>query len=455
MMEKQELRNAIYKKYIQPTKRPAKDYVGVEFELPIVNLDKKAVDFSVVHQLADRFVSHFSFDDIKRDDEGNIFSAVNILNGDGLSFDCSYNTLEISFGKISNLNTIYSRFQDYYAYIQSFLLPYRHTLTGMGINPYREYNLNIPVPSERYRMLLHHLESYQHYKGNFHHYPEFGLFSCASQVQLDVEEKNIIKVLNTFSKLEPLKSLLFANSPLDGLLCSRDYLWKNSLHGLNPHNVDGYGGELDSLEDLISYIEGMSLYCTMRDGKYINFAPTPLDAYFSSKSITGEYWNGTQYETVTFSPKAKDLEYLRSFKFEDLTFRGTVEFRSVCAQPVSEIMVCAAFHAGLMQELDSLAALFENDTVLYHHGLTAGELRALFNKGEMPQWVNENELRNLLCKIIDLSAYGLKKRGYGEEHFLAPLYHRAEHLYSPAKQMRDGMKNGVDIEYYIKEYAAL
>ena len=450
-----EIRNAIYQKYIVPTQRKAKDYVGAEFELPIVNLNKAAVDFDVVHALSETFVSHFDFDKIMLDDDGKIYSALKSENGDDLSFDCSYNTLELSFGKISDLNIIHTRFKEYYAFIQNFLAPYHHTLTGMGINPYRRYNNNNPIENERYRMLFHHLNSYKKYSDGFHHYPEFGLFSAANQVQLDVEEKDICKVINTFNRLEAIKSIIFANSPLENMLCSRDFLWKKSLHGLNPRNVDGYDCELNDTDDVISYIEKMSLYCTKRNEKYINFAPTPLDEYFGSDSITGEYWNGKEYESITFKPQPEDLEYLRSFKFEDLTFRGTVEFRSVCSQPVSEIMTSPAFHAGLIGKVNELKEILDNDTVIFNRGLTSKELREQFNSGSFPDFVDEEKLKKLLYQIIDLSADGLKERGYNEEHFLAPLYHRAYHLFSPAKQMSDGIKCEVPIEYYIKEYAKL
>lgn len=87
-------------------------------------------------------------------------------------------------------------------------------LTGMGINPRYVVNQNVPVVSERYRMLFHHLSSYKKYGNSipFHSYPNFGLFSCASQIQLDVEEEQVVPMLNTFTKLEPFKALILANS---------------------------------------------------------------------------------------------------------------------------------------------------------------------------------------------------------------------------------------------------
>ncbi len=35
---KENIRNAIYDKYIAPTKKKRPDYIGVEIEMPVVNL---------------------------------------------------------------------------------------------------------------------------------------------------------------------------------------------------------------------------------------------------------------------------------------------------------------------------------------------------------------------------------------------------------------------------------
>lgn len=451
---------AIYKKYIEPIKRKRRSCVGVEFELPIVNLAKRPVDFDVVHKLTDAFVAHFGFDILHRDSNGDIYSALSSEVHDDISYDCSYNTLELSFGTEDDLNILHSRFVKYYSFIQDFLKPYHHTLTGMGINPYHQYNHNEPVPNGRYRMLLRHLSTYKKYGDAipFHDNPDFGLFSCSTQVQLDVDEDTLVETLNTFSKLEPLKSLILANSPWgehNEILCARDALWKNSLHGLNRHNVDMYDDVFKSVEEIVEYIKSMSLYCVERGDKYINFPPTPLREYFAAQQMTGEYFDGKGYSEICFEPRIEDLEYLRSFKFEDLTYRGTVEFRSVCEQPVSEIMCSAALHTGLMENLHELTLLLENDTAIYHKGYSASQLREIFCRREIPDIFDKNELSALIARVLDIAHDGLIKRGYGEERFLEPLYHRAKHLYSPARQLADALDAGVSLEQFIEDYAKL
>ncbi len=459
-MERSVLEEAIYNRYIVPTRRKRTRLSGLEFELPIVNRKEEPVNFEVIHQVTDKFINAFSFFNISRDDDGNIYLAVDDRTGDGLSYDCSYNTLEFSFGKEEDMNVLYKRFCQYYTYIQKELRKEGHMLTGMGINPRYAVNQNIPVVSERYRMLFHHLSSYKKYGNSipFHSYPNFGLFSCASQIQLDVEEEQVVPMLNTFTKLEPFKSLILANS-LWGenaeILCSRDNFWRNSLHGLNRHNVDMYNVRFDTTDEVVRYIKSMSLYCVEREGKYINFPPMILSKYFSSDRVKGEYFDGNEYREITFHPEMSDLQYLRSFKFEDLTFRGTVEFRSVCEQPVGEIMASGALHAGLMENVEALSELLEKDTSIYHNGYNASELRRMFNRRKKADIFDWKKVSAQLASIVELAEDGLKKRGYGEEHFIKPLYPRAEKLLSPGRQMAEGIANGKSLEDYIEEYGGL
>ncbi len=457
MLSNDALTRSVYQRYIQPTQRKKRPFVGVELEFPVVNLNKEPVDFAVVHRLAEAFSRQFGFTRQKRDDEGHIYAADAPENGDCLSFDCSYNTLELSFGPEADINRLSQRFRTYYDFLQGQLLSERHTLTGMGINPHWDRNHNVPVPNGRYRMLFHHLSSYPKY-GNqipFHHYPNYGLFACASQVQLDVEEDAILETLQTFAKLEPFKSLLFANSLFPcrpKRLLSRDFFWASSLHGLNPKNVGFYDG-VDSVEGLVRYLKETSLFCVERGDQYINFPPTPLQDYFAAESITGEYFAHGVYHQITFSPQLEDLAYLRSYKLEDLTFRGTVEFRSVCQQPVSQVMASAAFHAGLSENLQGLTALLEQDHSLYGHGYSAAALREMMNRGEYPDFFQEKQVSETLCSILDLAGDGLKKRGFSEAHFIAPLYKRAEQLLSPAKEMLLGLEHGKTIDDYIGKFA--
>lgn len=455
-MERSELDRIIYSRYIEPTKKK-EHYAGVEFEMPIVNLKKEAVDFDVVHLMVEAFIKKFGFEGASRDDRGDINSVWSYENGDDLSFDCSYNTMEFSFGREKNLNVLKDRFTEYYTFCREFLSKYDHSVTGMGINPYYMYNCNEPVPNGRYRMLLHHLKSYGRYEGRvlFHDIPYYGLIACSSQTHIDVSEKMLVRVINAFNTIEPLKALIFANSPMGEYLCVRDHLWRESMHGFNLHNVDGYEISLSSVEELVAYIRSMSMYCVEKDGKYINFEPVVLEEYFSRDKMYGEYYDGKGYCSISWKPEPEDIQYLRSFKFADLTFRGTVELRSTCMQPVSEAMASPAFNVGLNENLEKLETFISECRFVFAQGYSPVELRKMFVMKTLPPFADKDKLRQCLVRLLDIAAEGLKLRGMGEEHLIFPLYDRAVSLINPALEMVNGMEKGNSIEYYIEKFGRL
>ena len=81
-MEKEEVLRLLYNKYILPTEKERENFVGVEIEMPIINLNKAAVDFGTVHRLTAAFLDRWSFAAAGIDEGGNIYSAVNDETGD-------------------------------------------------------------------------------------------------------------------------------------------------------------------------------------------------------------------------------------------------------------------------------------------------------------------------------------------------------------------------------------
>jgi gamma-glutamylcysteine synthetase len=294
---------------------------------------------------------------------------------------------------------------------------------------------------------------------HFHNYPEYGMFSSASQVQIDVHRDDLIKTINVFSKIEPIKALLFSNSVLldenKHVTCFRDPLWEYSTHGVNPHNVGVYDVDFKDIEDLQAYLESLNMYCVMREGSYINFPSINLLDYFGRDVICGEIYDNGEYREIEFKPSIDDIKYLRPFKFINLTFRGTVEFRSICTQPIRDSMCVAAFHLGLKDNLDELERIVDNDEVIYHNGYTAGELRKLLIQDELPSFVDMGGICKLSRDIVDLSAEGLENRGFGEEIFLKALYRRIKKRTNPGKEIISAMHEGTKIEKLIDDYGRL
>lgn len=456
------IREKICQMFLESTKKSKKEYIGIEIEVPIINLNKEAVDFEIVHRVTQSFKNQFnSFEVDGIDYDGNIYALRNRENDDMVCYDCSYNNIEFAMGKEENLFTINKRFRKYYSFIKEEFERYNHTLSGMGINPYRKYNKEIPIPNERYLMLYNHLKSAPNYSDSlmyFHDYPGYGMFSSASQVQLDVPYDELIENINVFSKLEPIKALLFSNSVLLGenedYVCFRDNLWEYSTHGINPHNIGMYEIEFNNINELISYLESLNIYCVMRDGIYINFPSMPLKEYFNSDIIEGEYYCKGNYKKIEFKPSLDDIEYLRAFKFINLTFRGTLEYRSVCTQPIKDSMSVAAFHVGLKHKTKELEKLFFYAPV-FNDCYNSTELRKLFIKTEIPNQIDKDGLYDLARNVLDLAKEGLKERAFGEEIFLEPLYGNVDERTNPGKRILDSLKEGKSLEKIIKDYGVI
>ena len=461
-MDKERIYQAIYDKYIAPTKVVRKNYIGVEIEMPVVYLPGGSVPENAVHETAGRFSERFGFTPAGTDAKGNTTSFENKLNGDILSFDCSYSNLELSFGKAKTLFEVYDRFKDYYAFLNGLFSREGCTLTGMGINPNASEVHGRPIENERYRMLYHYLNSYKDHVSefgiSFHDRPDFGTFTSASQVQLDVGYDRLIDVINVTGLLEPYKSMLFANSYMPEYpqyLCVRNMLWEHSMQGYNSHNVGMFSLPMHSTRELVEYIGTQSIYCTMRNEKYVDFKPVRVCDYFDKSEIHGRYFDGEGYRDITFAPQDSDIDYLRTFKFEDLTFRGTIEYRSSCCQPISDVMTVAAFHTGINERISELKELLENDKVIYSHGYSPTELQRMFSKRKYPDFVKKSELSAQLLRILALAKDGLKFRGYGEETLLEPLFERAQSLTNPAREMVKGVEGGVPMREYIEKYSLL
>lgn len=458
MYSREEIKQQLYQKYIRPTERAKQEYIGIEVEMPVARLDGTATDYAAAQAAFSAAIDYFHLTPEKYDDDGVCFSASDAETGDNFSFDCAYNNLELSLGRADDLHIIQERFERYVRFLNSELEKTGHLLTGMGINPNYQVNRKDFIPYNRYQMLEKYLQKDESWDipMYFHPYSSFGAFASASQVQLDVNRNELLQVLNGFSLVEPVKAVLFANSVMEeepGLLCVRDLFWENSTHGINPHNIGAFDCPLDNLDDLLEYIATTSIFCAERDGRYMHFRPIPIADYLALEEVTGEYYEDGAFHTMTFTPQIEDLAYLRTYKFQDLTFRGTVEFRSVCCQPLKETMTVAAFHLGLMERLSELITLMQEDRVLYHHGYSCSELRRLMNGRKLPAFVDPEALKRLCLQVIALAEDGLKSRGKGEEIYLSPLVERANTLVSPARIFAESKEAGIPMETLIRDFS--
>ncbi|MDR1568282.1 MAG: gamma-glutamylcysteine synthetase [Streptococcaceae bacterium] len=452
-------RELLYRRYIKDLPVEQKNYIGIELEFPIVNLAHEAVDINFVRTLMLELCDNFGFEVIKRDSDGLPIEIIKKATGDVIVFEVSYNNLEFALGKVSNLWEAHQKITNYLDIVQDFLALKNHRLTGLGVNPDWQINDNQPVKTSRYQMLTDYLESYQAYdeidSNFFHHYPRYGAFISGSQVQLDVTKDNLLDVLNIFNQIEPAKAWLFGNSYFWHkdwqTTVARDIFWENSMHGIFPNNAGLFPCTFENIDDYLDYLEESVIFQVNRNEKNYYFPPIKVNDYFNHDEIVAVDLLG---KSSLIIPDIADIAGHRSYNFQDLTTRGTVEFRSVCEQPMSDILTVAAFHVGLFEVLDAVGELLKTAAFIEKYGASLLQARRYFARIDLSDEATE-EILEFTKTLLFLAEKGLVKRRKGEEIFLKPLFRRLKTRKNPALTALDTLKSGVTMNDIVVNYGRI
>lgn len=416
-------------RYYLPIKEQPGLFVGIELEYPVVNLSGNATDVSLTKQLLIYLIDNFGFKADKFDSDNNPIQLIEQASGDMILFEVSYNTIEFAFAKASRIAEVEERLDTYLSMIQPYLRNHNHELQGWGVNPNWAKNDNSPVKSPRYEMLMDFLELSKA-KNNpfFHNYPEYGSFICGSQVQLDVSKISYLRVLNAFNQIEGPKAVLFANSEFWGsdwdLAISRDVFWENSMHGVFEENAGIFPRVFKNEDDYFSYLSETAIFTAKRAEETYYFEPIRAKDYLNKSAIQAWSIHGKE---VSIKPSEDDFKTHRSYQFQDLTTRGTIEFRSVCTQPFSATFAPAAFHLGLLVNLERLENILKDSPFFEVFDFDYPRIRRLFSKKD----ISDTDLKLILPlteALLVCAEDGLKSRGFGEEIYLAPLKEKLKAL---------------------------
>ena len=410
------------KRYLENIKETPDLFVGVELEYPVVNLEGKATDIEVVKELFRYLPSVLGFTIEKVDEFGNPIQLLDPVSQDTILFEVSYTTIEFAFGRAKSIQEVEEHFRGYMDLIQKKLGEANHAIIGSGIHPYWEKNENQPVAYARYQMLMAYLNlSRSKTNVDLHDYPQYGAFICGSQVQLDVSKSNYLRVINAFTQIEAAKAYLFANSEFSGAdwdtKISRDIFWEESMHGIYPENVGVNARLFKDEDDFFDYLDHSAIFTAERDGQTYYFNPIQARDYLTTPEIQAFTLNGDE---VLIYPQEQDFQTHRSYQYQDLTTRGTVEFRSVCTQPLDRTFASAAFHLGLLLHLDKLEAYLQSAPFFTTFGRDCKSLRRQFSK-KMLTDEEETAIVEFSKALFLLAEEGLEKRGKQEMTYLQPL----------------------------------
>ena len=410
------------KRYLTSLKEEPEKYIGIELEFPIINLLGGKTDTRVSKDLFRYLLKVEDFKIIKEDDDGNPVQLSHDKNKDQIVFELSYNTIEFAFEKSKTIQEVEKRFTHYLNLIQPFLRERKHQIEGRGIHPYWKENDNSPVKIDRYKMLVQFLKLAENEnQEKYHRYPDYGTFICGNQVQLDVSKSNYLKIINAMNKVEAAKAYLFANSIFEGenwdTRISRDIFWEASMHGYYPENVGVNPEDYTTDQAYVEYLLQTSLFYAYRGEEILYFKPIRAKEYLKQDKILAYRLDGSSKE---IQPKEDDFQNHRSYHFQDLTTRGTIEYRSVCTQPLNKTFAPIAFHVGLHHNIKELNEYLAQNIVFDFSKENPKELRRQYSKKQL----TESELVKIKQYSLDLlkiSKRGLMGRGNQEEVYLVEI----------------------------------
>ena len=416
-MTKQQAIKLLKEKYLSNMKEDSELFVGVELEFPIVETNGNKTNIEVTKNLFRTLANLSDFEVEKIDDNQNPIQLVHCSSKDRILFELSYNTIEFAFERARSINDVAKRFEDYLKIIQPILQENNHEIQGHGIHPLWKENDNSPVKIERYKMLMAFL-AMNGTGMKTHSYPSYGAFICGNQVQLDVRRDNYIRIINAFNKIEAAKAYLFSNSEFSveawDTKIARDIFWEESLHGYYKENVGIYPKDYQSEEEFFNNLAKTAIFTATRGGKSYYFKPIRVEDYLDQKEITAYTADGNE---KIIKPVKEDLKQHRSYQFQDLTARGTVEFRSVCTQPLETTFAPIAFELGLFVELEKLENYLEDSSFFKNEEQDYRKLRKKYSKKILSKEEKE-AIQSFSKDLLDIAEAGLMKRGYKEEKFL-------------------------------------
>ena len=416
-MTKQQAIKLLKEKYLSNMKEDSKLFVGIELEFPIVETNGNKTNIEVTKNLFRTLANLSDFEVEKRDDDQNPIQLVHCSSKDRILFELSYNTIEFAFEKAHSIDEVAKRFEAYLKIIQPILQENNHEIQGHGIHPLWKENDNSPVKIERYKMLMAFL-AMNGTGMKTHPYPSYGAFICGNQVQLDVRRDNYIRIINAFNKIEAAKAYLFSNSEFSSeawdTKIARDIFWEESLHGYYRENVGIFPKDYQSEEEFFNNLARTAIFTVTREGKSYYFKPIRVEDYLDQKEIIAYTTDGKE---KNIKPVKEDLKQHRSYQFQDLTSRGTVEFRSVCTQPLETTFAPIAFELGLFVQLEKLENYLEHCSFLKNEKQDYRNLRKKYSKKILSKKEKE-KIKTFSKELLEISKSGLLERGYEEEKYL-------------------------------------
>jgi glutamate--cysteine ligase len=254
--------------------------------------------------------------------------------------------------------------------------------------------------------------------------------SATVQANLDFsDEADMVRKLRASLALQPIVTALFANSPFvdgkpSGYLSFRSHIWLDTDRartGMLPFVFDeGFG-----YDRYAEHALDVPMYFVIRNGEYINVAGESFRAFLEGRlpQLPGE------------RPTVKDWEDHLSTLFPEVRLKQFLEMRGADMGDEAHVLALPALWVGLLYDEQSLEGALDLAS-----SWSVEEMATLRN--EVPRTAIHTPFRggrvsDIAAQVVALARAGLKRRGLGEEVYLAPLDETLDRGKTPAERWLD------------------
>jgi glutamate--cysteine ligase len=254
--------------------------------------------------------------------------------------------------------------------------------------------------------------------------------SATVQANLDfADEADMVKKLRVSLALQPIVTALFANSPFvdgkpAGYLSFRSHIWLHTDRartGMLPFAFEEDFG----FDRYAEHALDVPMYFVIRDKQYINVAGESFRAFLKGElpQLPGE------------KPTVQDWENHLSTLFPEVRLKQFLEMRGADMGDEAHINALPALWVGLLYDAAAL-----EDAWQHVKGWTVEEMWTLRN--DVPRRAIHTPFRGCLLsdvarEMVGVAREGLKRRGLGEEKYLAPLDETLALNKTPAERWLD------------------
>ena len=360
-------------------------------------------------------------------ENGKIIGLLDVTGGGAISLEPG-GQFELSGAPVETVHQMCRELRAHLAQVHEVALPLGIGFLGIGMTP-KWTRAEVPMmPKGRYRIMTAYM-------------PKVGTLgldmmyrTCTVQTNLDFSsEADMVKKLRVSLALQPVGTVLFANSPFtegkpNGFLSFRSEIWRHTdpaRSGMLPWAFEPGMG----FERWVDYALDVPMYFVKRGDRYIDATGQSFRDLMAGKlpALPGE--------RATISDWANHLTTI----FPEVRLKRYLEMRGSDSGPARRLPALPAYWAGILYDDASLDAAWE-----LVKNWTAQERQKL--RDEVPRLgfkaqIGGKTIRDLARETLALASAGLARRarkdaeGRDETQYLAPLEELVARGATPAEEL--------------------